>query len=84
MRIYPNPVVNKILNVQFDRFTEVRYKLILTDASGKNILAKTLQINSKGQMEKVSLPKASAQGMYFIKLTGADRKLVYSDKIIVD
>ncbi len=82
--IYPNPVVNKIFNVQFDRVPAGRYNLVLTDASGKNVLAKTLQINSKGQMEKVSLPKASAQGMYFIKLTGADRKLVYSDKIIVD
>lgn len=82
--IYPNPVVNKIFNVQFDRVAAGRYNLVLTDASGRDVLAKTLQINSKGQMERVSLPKAAAGGMYFIKLTGADGKLVYSDKIIVE
>ena len=82
--IYPNPVVNKIFNVQFDRVAAGRYNLVLTDASGRDVLAKTLQINSKGQMERVSLPKAAAGGMYFIKLTGADSKLVYSDKIIIE
>lgn len=82
--IYPNPVVNKVFNVQFDRVATGRYNLALTDASGRNVLAKTLQINSKGQMERVTLPKAAAGGMYLIKLTGSDRKLVYSDKIIVE
>ncbi len=82
--IYPNPVVNKTFNVQFDRVAAGRYNLALTDASGRDVLAKTLQINSKGQMERVSLPQAAASGMYFIKLTGADKKLVYSDKIIVE
>jgi len=82
--IYPNPVVNKTFNVQFDRIAAGRYNLALTDASGRNVLAKTLQINSKGQMERVTLPKAAAGGMYLLKLTGADRKLVYSDKIIVE
>jgi hypothetical protein len=82
--IYPNPVQNKLFNVQFDRVPAGRYNLVLSDASAKIVLAKTLQINSKGQREKIVLPKTSASGMYFIKLTGSDRKLVYSDKIIIE
>jgi hypothetical protein len=82
--IYPNPVAHKFFNVQFDRVTPGRYNLVLTDAAGRSILAKTLNINAKGQMERVNLPRTSASGMYLIKLTGADRQVVYSNKIIVE
>jgi hypothetical protein len=82
--IYPNPVAHKFFNVQFDKVTAGRYNLVLTDASGRSLLAKTLNINAKGQMERVTLPKTAASGMYLIKLTGADRQVVYSDKIIVE
>jgi hypothetical protein len=82
--IYPNPVAHKFFNVQFDKVTAGRYNLVLIDASGRSLLAKTLNINAKGQMERVTLPKTAASGMYLIKLTGADRQVVYSDKIIVE
>jgi hypothetical protein len=81
--IYPNPVANKMFNVQFDKVTAGKYNLVLTDAAGRNVLAKSLVINVAGQMERVNLPKASAGGMYLLKLTGADRRVVYSDKIVV-
>jgi hypothetical protein len=81
--IYPNPVANKMFNVQFDKVTAGKYNLVLTDAAGRNVLAKSLVINVAGQMERVALPKASAGGMYLLKLTGADRRVVYSDKIVV-
>lgn len=82
--IYPNPVANKFFNVQFDKVTAGEYNLVLTDAAGRSIITKSLSINAKGQMEKVNLPKSAASGMYLIKLTGADRKVVYTDKIIVE
>lgn len=82
--IYPNPVAHKFFNVQFDKVTAGRYNLVLTDAAGKSMMTRTLNINAKGQMERVSLPKTAASGMYLIKLTGADRQVVYSNKIIVE
>jgi hypothetical protein len=37
----------------------------------------------KGQVERVSLPRTSGGGMYLVKLTGDEGKVVYSDKIVV-
>ena len=81
--IYPNPVPNKMFSVQFDKVTPGRYNLVLSDASGRNVITKSIVINALGQIEKIALPKASAGGMYLIKLTGADSKVVYNDKIVV-
>jgi hypothetical protein len=81
--IYPNPVTTKTFTVQFDRLPAGRYNLALTDASGRNVIARSLVIGAAGQVEKVNLPKTAAGGMYLLKITGNSRELVYSDKIVV-
>lgn len=81
--IYPNPVPNKMFSLQFDKVTPGRYNLVLSDASGRSVITKSIVINALGQIEKVTLPKVSAGGMYLIKLTGSDNKVVYNDKIVV-
>jgi hypothetical protein len=81
--IYPNPVANKNFNVQFDKVPMGRYNLVLTDASGRSVLSRALNIGVKGQVERISLPRAAGGGMYLVKLTGADTRVVYADKIVV-
>ncbi len=81
--IYPNPVISKSFNVQFDKVPAGRYNLALTDASGRNVMTRTVKISLYGQIERISVPRTSGSGVYLLKLTGADRHLVYSDKIVV-
>lgn len=81
--IYPNPVPNKAFSVQFDKVPAGKYNLVLTDASGRAVLTRSLSIGFNGQIEKIALPRAAAQGMYMVKLTGDDNKVVYNDKIVV-
>jgi len=81
--MYPNPATNKTFNVQFGKVPMGKYNLVLTDASGRNVLTKALTIGANGQVEKISLPRTSGSGMYLIKLTGDDHSVVYSDKIVV-
>lgn len=81
--IYPNPAVNKTFSVQFDKVPAGRYNLMLTDASGRDVITRALTVSLPGQTEKVSLPRASAGGMYLIKLTGRNQNVFYSDKIAV-
>lgn len=81
--IYPNPVVNKTFKVQFDKVPPGRYNLVLNDASGRNVLTRALTISLRGQIENVSLPRASGGGMYLIKLTGNNKNIFYTDKIAV-
>lgn len=80
--IYPNPVTNKTLTVQFDKVPAGKYNFVLMDASGKGVMARTIVINYFGQIERISLPRTSA-GLYMVKLTGSNSKLVFNDKIMV-
>lgn len=81
--IYPNPVTIRTFTMQFDKLAAGRYNLVLTDASGRSVLTRSLNINALGQVEKINMPRASAGGVYLIKLTGANRNVVYTDKIVV-
>lgn len=83
LSFYPNPVPNKTFNVQFDKVPAGKYNLALTDASGRNVVTKPLNISLPGQTEKVSLPHASAGGVYLMKLTGGSSKIFYSGKVVV-
>lgn len=81
--IFPNPASNKTFNVQFEKVPAGKYNLVLSDAAGRNVISKTLVIAQHGQLEKVLLPKTAAAGLYLVRLTGGDSKVVYSDKIII-
>ena len=81
--IFPNPVTANYFTVQFDKVPAGKYNLELSDASGRSIFIRSLNINLPGQVERISLPRVSPKGMYMIKLTGGDKKLVYKDKIVV-
>lgn len=83
LSFYPNPAPNKAFTVQFDKVPAGRYNLALTDASGRNVITKALNISLPGQTEKVSLPRSSAGGMYLMKLTGSNRNVFYSGKVAV-
>jgi len=83
LSVYPNPVANKMFTLQLDRVPNGQYNLSLTDVSGRLVFTKSLNINVAGQIERVSLPRSTAGGMYMIKLSGSDSKVVFSDKIVV-
>ncbi len=83
LSFYRNPVPYKTFSVRFEKVPAGKYNLALTDASGRNVITKALNISLPGQTEKVSLPRASAGGMYLMKLTGGNSKLFYSGKVAV-
>ena len=80
--VYPNPVVNKTFSVQFHKIPAGRYNLLLTDASGRNVVTRALNISLPGQVEKVSLPRTAGGGVYLMKLTDNNRNVFYNDKIM--
>jgi hypothetical protein len=81
--IYPNPVTLKVFTVEFTKIPAGKYNLAMMDASGRQVVARSLNINALGQVEKISMPKTAAGGVYLLKITGDSREVVYSDKIVV-
>jgi hypothetical protein len=81
--VYPNPVANRVFNVRLEKVPAGQYNLVLTDALGRAVVSKSLTVNSFGQVERVTLPRGAASGMYMLKLTGDDNRAVYNDKLVV-
>lgn len=80
---YPNPVTYKTFTVRFEKVPAGKYSLNLTDASGRSVVTKAVNIALPGQTEKVSLSRASGGGMYMLKLTGSNKNVFYSGKVVV-
>jgi hypothetical protein len=82
--VYPNPVATRSFSIQLDDVASGNYNVVLTDPTGRNIISRALKINSKGQVEKINLARGAASGMYLIKLTGENGKILFTDKLVVE
>lgn len=81
---FPNPAPFKTFTVKFEKVPAGKYNMNLTDASGRNVITKAVNIALAGQTEKVSLPRASGGGMYLLKLTGSNKNIFYTGKVVIE
>lgn len=81
--IFPNPVTTSEFSVYFDGQAAGRYNVTITDLSGKPISNSVITINNKTQVERISLNKGFAKGMYMVKVTDASNKFIFTERIVV-
>lgn len=82
--IFPNPVTNGQFKITFDNKATGEYNVALTDVQGKTIMSQQIFVKSAGQSETIQLKTKPTSGMYLIKITNANRRSVYSDKIVIE
>jgi hypothetical protein len=82
--IYPNPVFGSQFKVTFDNKAIGEYNITLTDIQGKTITNKKVFVKSAGQSETFQMKTKPANGMYLIKITNANKRSVFADKIVID
>jgi hypothetical protein len=82
-RVFPNPVTNSEFKVLFDDLSVGTYTITVTDLTGRIILNKTANIAAKVQAEKVQLKSTLAKGMYLVKVSNANQKLMFTERIVV-
>jgi len=80
--VYPNPAISQVFTVQFEKVPAGAYQVQLTDANGRQVISKSVNVVGV-QNEKINLPKAVSAGLYLIKVTNNEGKAVYNDKIVV-
>jgi hypothetical protein len=80
--VFPNPVINRTINVSFDAFAGKDHTVQLVNVNGHVILNKVLNINGK-TTSQVILPGNVNSGTYIIKVNDSNGKEQYSGKIIV-
>jgi len=80
--VFPNPVVNRTINVVFDAFAGKDHTVQLVDVNGHILLNKILNINGK-TTSQIILPRNVNSGTYILKVNDGNGKEQYSGKIIV-
>jgi hypothetical protein len=81
VNIYPNPVSDKKLNIQFNNLVKGKYVIQLNDMEGKTIMQKEVNI-SGSQTESLYVSSISA-GMYALRVINEKGENIYNNKVIV-
>ncbi|MEP6673705.1 MAG: T9SS type A sorting domain-containing protein [Ferruginibacter sp.] len=64
LSVFPNPVENKMLNLQMDNFAAGKVQLKLYNNNGQLILDQNIQYNGGSQVQQVQLPATATKGVY--------------------
>ena len=81
--IYPNPVTNHEFRIYFEGQQAGKYNVAITDLSGKPVMNRIVTVVAKAQVETVSLNRSFAKGMYMVKVTDANNKFIFTERIVV-
>jgi len=81
--IYPNPVTNDQFTIQFGKIPAGNYNIELTDVMGRIVMRQVVDVSYEEQAETVSLKKASAKGVYLVKVIDKDSKSIFTQKLVV-
>jgi len=66
--VIPNPVHNKIINLQLNNLTAGKYNLFLYSTDGKIVYNKTIEHAGGTSVQQLVLPSGIAPGTYLIRL----------------
>ena len=83
IQVYPNPVRDNILTIQFSQLNAGNYSLELTDIMGRLVMQKKVNIGGEQQTEKFTINPLAARGIYLVKLRDQNSKELFNQKIVV-
>lgn len=84
IKIYPNPVApSGAINISFPNVKPGIYQLRLLNATGQLFYSFQKQISGKGESEQIHLNDKMLPGMYIVQVMDHQKKLIQSNKIIV-
>lgn len=82
INVYPNPVVNKNVQLQFSTPLKGNYNVVITSAEGKTITTNKLELTGE-RNRNVQLNKGITPGAYLLRLLDNNGKQVYNSTIVI-
>ena len=82
--IYPNPVINRTIGVQFTDMEKGVYQLRLVNTMGQVVYTKAVNHTGGSATETVVFGYAMAKGTYRLEITKPDGKKTTKTILIVD
>ena len=84
VRVFPNPVMDDIVSIQFKDLPPGNYTIQLADVFGSKVLDKKAVIVGSSQTETLHIPSFTAQGFYYIRILDAKDNVVETQKLVVE
>jgi methionine-rich copper-binding protein CopC len=80
--VFPNPVINKTINISFSNQSAGRYNIQLINALGQIALNKTEMLDAAPQTKKISLGNQLPSGNYQLKIIAPDGKTIVTAIVV--
>lgn len=81
--IYPNPVLNNRIAVQFNKVPKGDYTVELTDVLGRSVMLRKINIANQDQLQVLPLHENNSKGIYMVKVYDAGNQSVFTQKVMV-
>ena len=81
--VYPNPITNNYITLQFHKVPNGDYTVELTDVLGRSVQQRKITINAEQQTQTLPLNAGNAKGNYLIKVINRDKQSVFTQKVLV-
>jgi hypothetical protein len=80
--VFPNPVINKTINISFSNQSAGRYNIQLINVLGQIALNKTEMLDAAPQTKKISLGNQLPSGNYQLKIIAPDGKTIVTAIVV--
>jgi hypothetical protein len=81
--IYPNPVTENYVTVQFNKVPNGEYVIELTDVLGRTVIQKKVSVTSEDQTHSLQIKNTATRGTYLVKVFDRDAQSVFTKKVLV-
>jgi hypothetical protein len=81
--VYPNPVTENRITLQFNKVPQGDYTIELMDVLGRSVLQRRISINIEEQVQALELPKNHSKGVYMVKVFDRENQSVFTQKVMV-
>jgi hypothetical protein len=76
IKVYPNPLVGKSVNVQFNNQAKGAYTIKVLNPLGQPIVTKKVEHTGGSLTQAIRLPYTLSKGMYQVQITSADSRFI--------
>jgi Secretion system C-terminal sorting domain len=84
IRIFPNPVLDDEVSIQFNELPPGNYTIQLANLLGKKLIEQKAAIIGHGQTEIMHIPAYTLQGFYYIRILDEKNNVVSTQKLVVE
>jgi hypothetical protein len=84
IRIFPNPVLDDYVNIQFNEIQPGNYTIQLANLLGKSVIQQKVAITGDTRTEIIHIPGYTTQGFYYIRILDEKNNVVGTQKLVVE